>query len=130
MECDENQIYQFDQEIPGIPDVKRYGLFPLEDTPFYILHGLEEEVSFVLLPAQPTMPDYSFELPDEVTYLLEITEPGDLGIMLVVNIVNDELFVNMAAPILLSPDALKGCQYIIKDQQLPIRYRLHPKEDK
>ncbi|MEK4239933.1 flagellar assembly protein FliW [Paenibacillus sp. FSL H7-0714] len=125
----EDQIYSFEAGLLGILDIKQYALFPMEGTSFFVLHGLDEDVSFLLLPAQLAIVDYGFRITDEIIELLSLETSEDVGVMLVVNIQGEDLFVNLMAPILLSPHSLKGCQYIIKDQELPIRYPLSHKED-
>lgn len=129
LEFEDNQVYAFETGILGIPDIQQYVLFPMEDTAFFILHALDEEVSFILLPAQEAIQDYSFQLAEDTTGLLELNSPEDVGVMLIVNIQQDELFLNLMAPILVSPHSLKGCQYVIKDQDLSIRYPLMRKGD-
>lgn len=129
LEFEDNQLYSFETGILGIPNIQQYGLFPMEDTPFFILHALDEEVSFILIPAEQAIQDYSFRLTEEAISLLEINAPEDVGVMLIVNIQQDELYLNLMAPILVSPHSLKGCQYVIKDQDLSIRYPLVQKGD-
>ncbi|AKG36568.1 flagellar assembly protein FliW [Paenibacillus durus] len=124
LNLNENQIYEFEAGILGVSDIFHYALFPMEGTPFFVLHALDEEVSFILLPVQEAVLDYSFQIPDEVTELLALNSPEDVGVMVIINIQQEELFVNLMAPVLLSPYSLRGCQYIIKDQELPVRYPL------
>lgn len=129
LEFEENQVYSFGMGILGIPDIQQYALFPMEDTAFFILHALNDEVNFVLLPAQHAIQNYSFQISEDTTALLELNSPEDVGVMLIVNIQHDELFLNLMAPILVSPHSMKGCQYVIKDQELSIRYPLVRKGD-
>lgn len=129
LEFEDNQVYAFETGILGIPDIQQYVLFPMEDTAFFILHALNEEVSFVLLPAEQAIQDYSFRLTEDAVSLLKLNSPEDVGVMLIVNIQQDELYLNLMAPILVSPHSLKGCQYVIKDQDLSIRYPLVRKGD-
>lgn len=129
LEFEDNQVYSFETGILGIPDIQQYVLFPMGDTSFFILHALDEEVSFVLLPAEQAIQDYSFRLAEDAISLLELNSPEDVGVMLIVNIQQDELYLNLMAPILVSPHSLKGCQYVIKDQDLSIRYPLVRKGD-
>ncbi|WP_334072156.1 flagellar assembly protein FliW [Paenibacillus sp. A14] len=129
LEVEDSQIYLFESGILGIPDIGQYALLPMEGTPFFVLHALGEEVSFILVPSHQAVENYSFRITDETIDLLELKSPDDVGVMLIVNINKDELYVNLMAPILLSPHSQKGCQYIIKDQELPVRHPLVPKEE-
>jgi len=124
----EQQIYRFEAGITGLPEIKEYALFPMDDTPFFFLHALEEEVNFILLPAHQAVSEYSFQLNDEVSDMLGLTSPEEVAVMVIVNVTPEQLYVNLLAPILLAPNSLKGCQYIIKDQELPIRHPLLQKE--
>lgn len=130
LEIDENQIYKFDTGILGIPDIHSYALLQMEDTPFFILHALEEQISFVLIPAHDAVQDYSFQIDEVAIENLKLDSPEDAGVLLIVNIQEDELFANLMAPLLLSPHSMKGCQYVIKDQELSIKHPLLRKEDK
>ncbi|EBK2060110.1 flagellar assembly protein FliW [Salmonella enterica subsp. enterica serovar Typhi] len=129
LEVEDSQIYLFESGILGIPDIRQYALFPMEGTPFFVLHAVEEEVSFVLLPSHQVVEDYSFRIADDTIDLLELSSADDVGVMLIVNIDRDKLYVNLMAPILFSPHSQKGCQYIIKDQEFPVRHPLVPKGD-
>ncbi|MGZ7445966.1 flagellar assembly protein FliW [Paenibacillus sp. TH7-28] len=124
LEVKEEQIYSFEPGILGIPEIKQYALLPMQDTPFYVLHSLEDEVSFILLPSHQVVENYSFRLPEEIVDSLQLASPDEVGVMLIVNFQSSELFVNLMAPVLLAPHSQKGCQYIIKDQEFPIRHPL------
>ncbi|ANS76098.1 flagellar assembly protein FliW [Paenibacillus yonginensis] len=129
LEIDEEQIYRFDTEILGIAGIYEYGLMPLGDTPFFVLHALEEDVSFILLPAEQAVSEYSFKINQEVVELLGLKSGEDAGVMLIVNISGGELFVNMRAPLLFSPEIHKAHQFIITDQELPLRFPLQRRKE-
>ncbi|MED5018445.1 flagellar assembly protein FliW [Paenibacillus chibensis] len=125
----EDQIYHFESDILGIPNIREYALLPIDDTLFFLLHAVEEDVSFVLLPAVQAVEGYGFQLQEETVSLLQLESPEDAGVMLIVNIHDQDIYVNLKAPIILSPHSHKGCQFIINDQDLPIRHRLERKEE-
>ncbi|MFU1796318.1 flagellar assembly protein FliW [Paenibacillus azoreducens] len=129
MEIMEDQIYHFESEILGIPNIREYALLPIEGTLFFLLHAIDVDVSFVLLPATQAVEGYGFQLPEETVRLLDLQSPDDAGVMLIVNIHEQDIFVNLKAPIVLSPHSRKGCQFIINDQDLPLRHRLERKEE-
>jgi flagellar assembly factor FliW len=87
-------------------------------------------VSFILLPSHEVVENYSFRIPEDIISLMEISSPEDVGVMLIVNIQEENLYVNLMAPVLLAPHSRKGCQYVIKDQEFPIRHPLQVKEGK
>lgn len=128
LEIDEQQIYHFETGILGLPDIREYALIPMQDTTFFILHSTQDDVSFVLVPANQAVQDYSFQLNNDIVEVLHIRSPEDVAVMLVVNVTEDQLYANLLAPILFVPESLTGCQYIIKDQELPLRHPLLRKE--
>lgn len=130
LEVEEEQIYSFEPGILGMTEIKQYALIPMKDTPFYVLHALHDQVSFILLPSQEVVENYSFRIPEDIISLMEISSPEDVGVMLIVNIKEENLYVNLMAPVLLAPHSRKGCQYVIKDQEFPIRHPLQVKEGK
>ncbi|MCM3338733.1 flagellar assembly protein FliW [Paenibacillus sp. MER TA 81-3] len=116
-----HQIYEFVKGMVGFQSIVAYALMPYEDSVFYILHAVDEDRSFILIPAE-NVQDYSFAIDQATVEVLEIGQPEDVVTMLVVNIIDDVISVNLRAPVLFSPKTQKGCQYIITDSNLPIRH--------
>ncbi|MCE5169304.1 flagellar assembly protein FliW [Paenibacillus profundus] len=116
-----HQIYEFVKGMVGFQSIVSYALMPYEDSVLYILHALDEERSFILMPAEHVQ-DYSFTIDKDTVEALEIGQPEDIVTMLVVNIIDGAISVNLQAPVLFSPKTKKGCQYIITDSNLPVRH--------
>ncbi|MCM3040939.1 flagellar assembly protein FliW [Paenibacillus motobuensis] len=127
LEVTDNQIYHLELGVIGVSSIHEYALIPLEDTPFHLLHALNEDVSFITIPAYETVKDYHFEINDEVVELLQVQNPEEILVLLIVNIQEDQLYLNLKAPILLAPTSRQACQFIIHDQELPIRHLLQRK---
>ncbi|WP_059049975.1 flagellar assembly protein FliW [Paenibacillus senegalimassiliensis] len=128
IEIEDQQVYHFEAGILGLPDIREYALIPMQDTTFYILHSTQTDISFVLVPANQAVQDYSFQLNTDIVEMLHISSSEDVAVMLVVNVTEDQLYANLLAPVLFAPESLVGCQYIIKDQELPLRHPLLRKE--
>lgn len=124
----EEQIYHFPKGIIGLPEYQEYALIQFEDAPYNILHAVDEQLSFILLPPSLAVKDYGFSIDQAAIGLLNISKPEEVATFLIVNIVDDQMFVNLKAPVLLSMSTRKGCQFIIDDQDLPLRYPLSGKE--
>nr|WP_253297927.1 flagellar assembly protein FliW [Paenibacillus sp. MSJ-34] len=117
-------MYFFEKGIVGLQEHREYALVPFDDSPFLILHAVDEELSFILLPAENAVQNYGFHIDEETVSVLKAEDPGEIDIMLIVNIIEDQLYVNLKAPILLCPKHQTGCQFIITDQDYPIRQPL------
>lgn len=125
----EDQIYRFDKGIVGWQNLHEYALIPLEEMPFYMLHATEGSVSFFLIPAEQVVEDYGFRIDEDTVQLLGASQPDEVSTMLIVNIIDNQLFVNLKAPVLLSPKCRAGVQFIIHDMDYPLRYPLHPESE-
>lgn len=123
-----HQIYEFVKGMVGFQAIIRYALLPYDDSAFYILHAVGEDRSFILIPAEYVQ-NYSFTIDQATVDALEIGQPEDLVIMLVVNIIDDAISANLKAPVLFSPKTQKACQYIITDSNLPLRYFIQGRGD-
>ncbi len=124
IEVESAQIIHFPRSIIGLSDYHDYALVRIEDTPYYLLHSLEDDVSFILLPAQLAIEDYGFRIDQSTIDLLGIEKPEDVTTFLIVNIDGDQLYVNLKAPLLLAIDNQRGCQFIIDAAAYPLRYPL------
>ncbi|MBN2980632.1 flagellar assembly protein FliW [Cohnella algarum] len=124
LQVNEEQVFEFQKGIIGLQEIQRYALFQLESTPFSILHALDAQISFILIPASEAVEQYGFRIDDETAELLRVAHPEEVVTMLVVNVIEDRIYVNLKAPILLSPTNRSGVQFVIHDQELPVRYPL------
>lgn len=128
LEVTERQIFHFAQGLVGLQDIRQYALIGLEDAPYYLLHALDQQLSFILLPAERAVADYGFAIDQETVDLLGVGNPEEVATMLIVNIVGGKIHVNLKAPLLLALDRQTAVQYVIHDQNLPLRYPLSRNE--
>lgn len=124
-----NLIYQFEKGILGVQHIRRYALFPIGDSSFSVLHSIDEQVSFILIPASDVVKDYDFRIDQELVDILGLSAPEDVVVFLIVNMQHNSLYVNLKAPVLISPVNRTGCQHVITEKEYPIRYLLTKKED-
>lgn len=127
-EVTDSQIFHFPKGIVGFGAYRDYALVQIEGAPFFILHALDHELSFILLQAHHAVENYGFEIDQATIDLLGIAKPEDVTTFLIVNIIEDRLYVNLKAPILLAPGNCRGCQFIIDDAAYPLRYPLARRE--
>ncbi|MGZ9586266.1 flagellar assembly protein FliW [Paenibacillus marinisediminis] len=118
-----HQLFDMTKGMIGFQAIREYALIPYEDTPFYILHAVQEDISFILLPADQ-VDNFAIELDPATVHSLELSGPEDAVTMLVVNLNEGQVSVNLRAPVILAPLTRKACQYIIHNAELPIRHVL------
>lgn len=127
-EVDESQILTFPKGIPGFGDHHDYALIQVENGPFHVLHALDEQLSFIVIPGSFVAENYGFRIDQSVVELLEIQQPEDVMTYVIVNVIDDQPVVNLKAPILINRTTRKGTQYILDDASYPLRHPLALKE--
>lgn len=127
-EVDDSHIYHFPKGIPGFEKYQDYALIQVEGAPFYVLHVLEGQLSFIVLPGQLVADNYGFHIDQGTIDLLSIQQPEDVQTYVIVNVIDEQLYVNLKAPIIINSDNHKGVQYIIDDVSYPLRHPLKLKE--
>jgi len=129
LEISSDNIYRFAKGIIGFEEYPSFALISVEDGAYYILQAVDGQLSFLLIKADLFVNDYGFEINDETVELLGISSPDQVVVFLILNIVDDQPYVNLKAPILLAPDTKRGGQFVIHDQDYPIRFPLGRKEN-
>ncbi|RLL83873.1 flagellar assembly protein FliW [Petrotoga sp. HKA.pet.4.5] len=118
----------FEYGIPGFEDLKQFVLLEPEDTyPIMWLASLEDKkVAFPVTFPQLIRNDYQFALPQDLTEYLELEKPEDAIILSILTIPEkeDEITINLAAPIIISQKNHKGVQYLIENEEYKIRHFL------
>jgi len=127
-EVDEEQIYHFPKGIIGFDDLHEYAMIQVEEGPFHVLHALDAQLSFILLPASLAADNYGFHIGQNVIDLLEIAKPDQVMTFVIVNVVDNQLYVNLKAPIIINTINHKAAQHIIDDASYPLRHPLSFKE--
>lgn len=117
-----NQIFRLPHGIVGLPEYKEYALIPMEDGPYYLFHHMKSELSFILVEASAIARDYDFQIDQHTINDLKLAKPEEVALFLIVNIDGQQVSVNLKAPLLLNPQHLLGCQYVITDKEYPIRH--------
>lgn len=121
-------IIVFKDGLLGLDHLKKYILVsPEENLPFKYLQSIEEDnLAFIVINPYLYMPDYSFDVFDDVIDELEINEPSDVLVLNVVVIPNDikKMTANFAAPILINVNNRKGKQIVLNDSKYEIRHSI------
>ncbi|GFR39155.1 flagellar assembly factor FliW [Insulibacter thermoxylanivorax] len=125
---DESQIYHFPKGIIGFEEQHDYALIQVEDGPFYVLHAASGQLSFILLPGNYAAENYGFHINQSIISLLDIQNPEDVITFVIVNVIDDQLYVNLKAPLIFNRINRKGAQFIIDDASYPLRHPLVIKE--
>jgi flagellar assembly factor FliW len=116
---EEKDIIRFDEGLIGMPHLRRMVLINQTDiAPFLLLCSLDDsQLAFLVLEALAHFPGYTPRLPDGVGEQLGITE-GERPLLLVTVIIAPEWLrstINLRAPIVVAPSAMRGRQVVLTD---------------
>ena len=127
VEINANDIYVFENGIPGFEDVKKFVILAIDsDMPIAFLQSTEqEEIGFVITLPFAFKTDYSFDLSEEDKNELKICKEEDVLTYAIMTL-NDPFTtstINLLAPIILNINEKLGKQIVLSDQSLyPLRH--------
>lgn len=121
-------VIVFKDGLLGLEHLKKYILLsPQVDLPFSYLQSVEDEnLAFVVINPFLYMPDYSFDIYDDVIDELEVTAPSDIFVLVVAVVPSDitKMTANFAAPILINVKNKKAKQVVLQDSKYEIRFSI------
>ncbi|RAO99699.1 flagellar assembly protein FliW [Petrotoga sp. 9PW.55.5.1] len=128
VKIDTDKIVIFEYGIPGFESLKKFAILDPDSTyPIMWLVSLEDkDVAFPVTIPNLIRNDYEFILPKDLTEYLNLEKPEDAIILSILTIPENEedITINLAAPIIISQNNHKGIQYLIDDSKYMIRHRL------
>ena len=125
IEVTEEQLYQFENGIPGFEEEKSFAWIQEENSPFSYLQSTHESaLSFLLADPFLFYPDYEFEISDQ-----DIEELGDqelLGVACIVTLHEqiEQSTINLLAPVVLNKATHKARQIVLQDNQYQTKHPL------
>jgi len=128
IEIREEDVLIFTHGIPGFDEYSRYVIVsPEEIAPFRYLQSLENEgLSFIITDPFAFHASYEFDLPEDVTELLNIKGEDEVAIWSLVSVRDNlqEATMNLLAPIVVNKSANLAKQVILHDTSYMIRHKL------
>lgn len=127
IDVDPDRIIRFKDGLLGFPERKQFALFHTSIDPvFYWLQSVDDPaLAFVVYPAA-YVPDYEVPLRADDLQVLNITEPADALLMVIVNKVGPDLTANLLGPLLIGSRSQQGRQLVLSDKRFSTRRRLMP----
>ncbi|MDK2896843.1 MAG: flagellar assembly factor FliW [Candidatus Atribacteria bacterium] len=124
LEVEEERILLFPWGLPGFETCRRFVL--LEERSFFWLQSVErKEVVFAVCDPFVYFPDYEIELPTAECELLAITQPEEVVILAMMNIMSPtEIGVNLLAPVVINCALKIGKQVILEGSGYSLRQPL------
>jgi flagellar assembly factor FliW len=125
IEYDEAKAITFPEGLPGLEHTREYLLVHAEETePIFWLQSLEDgDLALPVAYAFELKEDYALEVDDDDLAFLKIEQPDDVMVLFVVVVPDDitKMTANMAAPVLIQPQAGLGKQVFTKGSSYQVR---------
>ena len=130
IEIDEDKVLTFEKGILGFPEDRHYALLPHGDkSPFFWLQSLESpELAFVVINPALIVKDYNFEIPDDLEKELELKDPVEAEVLVLVTFRNDNgdkagsLTANLLGPLVVNVKNRQACQAVLDPKKYPVRF--------
>lgn len=127
LDIQEDQLFYFNEGIPGFRQVKRYALIEVDESPFMYLQSADNgDISFIVVSPFEFFESYEFTLPADFKEHLGLDSEQQVKIVSIISI-RDELAsatVNLGAPVVLNTHSMKGEQFILPDGKYSIHQPL------
>lgn len=112
------EILHFETGIPGFLDEKEFYIFPLEDTPLYVLQSIrKKEIAFIITDPFPLFTKYEFDLSQDLVESLNIQSEKEVTVFVILTVKEpfNKTTANLQAPIIINQKNKQGKQFIINN---------------
>ena len=121
IEIEDNKIITFYLGIPGFEDLKRYVLIDYK-APIQWLHAVDDpDVAFIVVNPFILFPDYSVQIKDDAEILLDIKDPKDTVILVILTVMQNNITANLKAPLVMNAANFRAAQIILEDERYVFR---------
>jgi len=124
----EEDVISFPGGLPGFEECKKFVIISVpEYEPFHWLQSIEgKQVRLAIINPLLFKPDYNPKISREDLHQLEVKEPTDLLLYVIVTVRQpvSESTANLMGPLLINLRKKMGCQLIIEDNAYSLRARI------
>lgn len=120
IEYQQENIITFHDGLPGFETQKHFIIVLSSeiDFPFHYLQSIDNEnIAFVITNPFLYVPDYDFEVPDDIVHKLSIGDLSELSIYSITTIPDEveNTTINLAAPVVVNNSNNEAAQVILQD---------------
>ena len=126
LEVDPERFIVFEEGILGFPKQKEYALIQTgPDSGFYWLQSVcTRDLAFVVCDPRLFMTDYQIPVKLEELECVDLTDPGNAQVFVIVNKVGDLLTGNLQGPLVVNVLNRKARQLVLSDKRFSTRHPL------
>jgi flagellar assembly factor FliW len=126
LEVDGDRLITFEQGVLGFPNQKRYALIQTgEGSGFYWMQSVDRpELAFVVCDPQLFVSDYRAPVRSEELEKLDLTDPANAQVFVIVNKVDKLLTGNLQGPLVINVETRAAKQLVLSDRRYSTRHPL------
>jgi flagellar assembly factor FliW len=126
VEIDPERIIEFADGVLGFPEHRRFALIQTApDAVFFWLQSIDDAgLAFVVCDPLAFVADYRVPIRSEELRGLDITDPEESQVLVIVNKVDGALTANLLGPLLIGARSLRGKQLVLSDRRYTTRHEI------
>lgn len=119
----DDKIIEFDEGIPGFPDLRRFVIVELQDDgAFQELRSVDDpEVAMIVCVPWLFFPEYAPTLSDAEQADLALTSAEDAVLFVPVSISGDDVTLNLLGPFVVNKATRRGRQLVLSDSDYSVK---------
>lgn len=123
LEYNDQDVYHFEDGVPGFPHLREFLLITVEESPFTVMHAINEDTSFFLINPFTRYEGYEVQIPNAAKQQLKIENLEDVVLYSIVVLREplEDSTTNLAAPVILNTKEKLGAQVSLDNPQFSIR---------
>ncbi|NOX21371.1 MAG: flagellar assembly protein FliW [Nitrospirae bacterium] len=112
---EEDRVINFPGGLIGLPALKRYVLIDYKDTEIKWLQSVDDpEVAFIVVEPFVLDRNYQLTLSDSVVEQLQLKDPKDLAILIILRVEDGKVIANFQGPLVINSSNKTGAQIIVE----------------
>ncbi|QWR78824.1 flagellar assembly protein FliW [Candidatus Magnetomonas plexicatena] len=114
IELDSSRVISFPDGILGFPQLKRYVLMDYKDTQIKWLQAVDDpDIAFIVTDPAVMMPGFSIVLDPMTKNFLELENPEDLLVLVIIRVENGKVIANFLGPLIFNATLMRGVQVVV-----------------
>jgi flagellar assembly factor FliW len=128
IDVDDGKLMTVPDGLLGFHAQRRFALLQTAPDPalFWLQAVDDPQLAFVVCDPLLFVPDYQVPVRRDDLELLDLQDPADCQVLVIVNKVNGELTGNLLGPLVINTRTRQGRQLVLSDKRYGTRHRLLP----
>ncbi|MBF0519414.1 MAG: flagellar assembly protein FliW [Nitrospirae bacterium] len=114
IELESSKVISFPEGILGFPNLKRYVLMDYKDTEIKWLQAVDDpDIAFIVTDPAVLMPGFSIVLDPMTKKFLDLENPEDLLVLVIIRVENGKVIANFLGPLIFNATLMRGVQVVL-----------------